>query len=170
MAANIKFYYTKGPDGDGGASNPNKSLGGLNSTDPIPSSGLNSLFDNISAAEAVQNNYTDVRAICIKNDGDIPLYDAKVNGWISANPSGSTSIELANDTADTRFVNVETEVPGISFGTYGENDTPLSLSKGGTTTIGVGETRRLWIKRINGPNSSAINSENLKIQVKGEST
>lgn len=171
-ASDIKFYLT------GGAANadPNASLGGTTSSVEITAATLNNLFDNISAAEAIEagnpyiqgNGGLDHRAIAVKNThATDTLFSAKIWGGMVAEASTFTSFWLALDSGTQSIADEATapSAPSLSFDGYTDETDSLTLGD-----IAAGTQKRVWIRRAVTSAAPAYSADQKTITVKGQTT
>ncbi len=157
-AANILFFYT----GGGTNSDPNASLGG-GAGNPVFSTALNNLFDNVSAAESGAGD-TEYRCLIVYNDHTTDsLYDVKI--WADETTSSSTALALGLDALDTDPVTIadESTAPvGITFTAANTEGTALTLTElGPLGYVGV------WFRRTVTAGAAALAPDASVIRVKG---
>lgn len=81
--------------------NPNNSLGGDPSSQPIITQTLNNLFDDISSVESSEG-HEDYRCIYIFNDGDTTIWSFKV--WLLSESESSIQLGIENKNETQRIV------------------------------------------------------------------
>jgi hypothetical protein len=86
-ADDISLVFSGGSEND----NPYSSLGGPPSAVPLPQSGLNNLFDDVTAQES-EDGLVDHRCFYIFNDGDDFVYDVRI--WIVTEEEGGSDVEV----------------------------------------------------------------------------
>jgi|Deesub1362B_J571_1020462.scaffolds.fasta_scaffold00499_24 hypothetical protein len=161
----IKFYYS----GDG---TPQGSLGGAITSNEVPSSGTNVIFDDVSAEEA-QSGDVEYRCIYVKNTNTTDtLYDARVfiaQDTLSADdeidigldPAGvgdGTNTGVATSIAD------EGEAPtGVTFSHPTDYASGLVIGD-----LGPGQCIAIWIRRTVNAGAAAIASNSFQIKVQGQ--
>lgn len=163
----IKIYLS------GGATNtdPNDSLGGVISSTEMVDNNLHNLFAKVNAAEALTGS-TKYRAVYVKNQNGHGLDYQDIVAYIaSQTTSDDTSIEIA----------VSTEAKNTTIQTIAnENTAPTGqtswvsaegISNGQSMgTLGDGDYRGLWIKRIVEENATAYGSDSATFGTRGETT
>lgn len=76
---------------------PNDSLGGDPSSTPFTTNTVNNMFDDISPEQS-RDGYEDYRCLYIFNDGELPIYSAKI--WVEEEFSDGASVLLGLDLKD----------------------------------------------------------------------
>lgn len=146
MAGSVELRLTGGSTNNG----PALSLGGVMSSVVVAATSINNLFDNVNQDEA-QIGSTDYRAIDITNTStDMEILTPTV--YLNPNVnSSSVKIYMGIESTGNPHVSTWTGVlttaenvapSGISFAEY-PSSAPLSISD-----IPVGESQRLWFKRV----------------------
>jgi len=167
QTTDIKVYLSGGADN----TNPNASLGGAISSTEMADDELHNLFDKVSAAEALAGS-TKYRAVYVKNENGHGLDYQDIIAYIaSQTTSGDTSIEIAvsteakNTTIQT-IANENTAPTGQDTWVSAEGvDNGQSMG-----TLGDGEYRGLWIKRIVSAGATAYGSDSATFGTRGETT
>jgi len=166
-STDIKVYLSGGADN----SDPNASLGGAISSTELVDNQLHNLFAKVSAAEALSGS-TKYRAIYVKNENGYGLDYQDIVAYIaSQTTSGDTSIEIA----------VSTEAKNTTIQTIAnENTAPTGqtswvsaegISNGQSMgTLGDGDYRGLWVKRIVSASATAYGSDSATFGTQGETT
>lgn len=143
MAAVLEFRLT------GGSTNtdPNASLGGAMSANPVSATAMNNLFDNVSPTEANDGD-TEYRAIDLYNSGDAAA--TAIEMYMSAETTSADSqldfgtnntTHDGSDQGDT-IADESTAPGGITFAHY-TNASRLSI-----VDIPAGSAVRVWIRRV----------------------
>jgi hypothetical protein len=86
-ASDISIVFSGGTEND----NPGQSLGGPPSAVPLPSSGLNNLFDDVTAQES-EDGLIDHRCFYLFNDGNDPVFNVRL--WIVSEEDDGSTIEV----------------------------------------------------------------------------
>lgn len=165
-SANLKYYLS------GGASNadPNASLGGARSSNPVGAS-INNLYDDVSSAEATSGD-TEYRCFYFRNE------DANANGlvdpvvWISSNtPSSTTTIAIGLDPAGknataTTIVDEQTAPAGVSFSSPASKGAGIALTGDPymqNDYIGI------WVRRVVDAGTATAPNDPATVRVEGDS-
>jgi nitrogen regulatory protein PII len=166
-STDIRIYLSGGATN----TNPNASLGGAISSTEMVDNNLHNLFAKVNAAEALTGS-TKYRAVYVKNQNGHGLDYQDIVAYIaSQTTSDDTSIEIA----------VSTEAKNTTIQTIAnENTAPTGqtswvsaegISNGQSMgTLGDGEYRGLWIKRIVEENATAYGSDSATFGTQGETT
>ena len=144
----------------GGASNANAnaSLGGVKSSNAVPTN----LFDDVPGAESAAG---DIEYRCFyvhNNNGSLVLQNAVI--WIDANTTGNRiaigrGTSAVNATEQT-VANEDTAPAGVTFSQPATKGAGISLGN-----IPAGQHRAVWIRRTIAPNTSASNDTyNLRVE------
>jgi hypothetical protein len=156
----IKYYYS----GDG---TPQGSLGGAITSNEVPGSGTNVIFDDVDASEA-QAGDVEYRCIYVKNThATDTLYSAKV--FISQDTtSADDEVDIGLDPAGkngtaTSIADEGTAPTGVTFSHPTDYDTGLSLGD-----LGPGEYYAIWIRRTVNANAASIANNSYQIKVQGQ--
>ena len=167
LDAEIKWYLSK--VGGGAQGDPDDSFGGAISTTEW-TSGLNSLFDDLSGAEttAGDNNY---RCVYIKNtNGTTTWTDPKV--FISSNtPNTESNIRIGLgssgvDGTEQRPASESTAPSAVTFAdTYTSYANGLALG----FDLAAGEYFPIWIHRDQDAASGAYSADTFTIEGEGDS-
>ena len=167
FAADVKKFLSGGT----GNTDPNAALGDGISTTEVSAVSLNSLFDNVSAAERA-SGITDYRCFYVKNDhGSESLTLAAI--YVAAQtPSPGTVVEIGLDPAGNgdglatgvaTVIASETSAPaGVTF-TASPAVSPLAIG-----TLTAGQCRAVWIKRIVSAGAAALASDGFTLMVTGK--
>ena len=153
MAATLELRLT------GGASNsdPDLSLGGVQSSAVVSSTAMNNLFDNVSPDEASAGD-TEYRAVAVRNTGDAAATLVEI--YMSTETSSpSSQIDLGSEGVDPGSPisladesDSTNQLSGITF-THNTSASKLSLSD-----IPAGSECRIWLERT--ISASAGNTSN----------
>ena len=168
IASDIKYYLS------GGAANtdPDLALGGkVSTTEVVVSPSLNSIFDDVTADQALAG-IVEYRCIYVFNGN---LTDNLTSGkvWISANtPSAGTEIAIGLDPAgvgdgDTTgeaatIVDEETAPAGVTFSSPSTEGASLAIA-----AMAAQEGFALWIRRTVTEDTEAANNDPFTITFKG---
>jgi len=167
-ASDIVFYYS----GDG---TPSGSLGGAITSNAVPSSGTNIIFDDVDASEASSGD-TEYRCIYVKNtNATDTLYSAKV--FISqSTTSADDEVYIALDSAgigDGTTTGVATTIAdesdsggaltGLTFSHPTDYSTGLLIGD-----LGPGQCQAIWIKREVSAGAASIANNSYDITVQGQ--
>lgn len=141
MAAQLEWRYT------GGAANaePDLSLGGVGSSEPLLEAAANNLFDDVPGTESMAGT-TEYRALDLYNAGDATATDVSL--YMSAETSSSDSqldhgVDATDPIDNTTSIASETVAPAnVTFGHY------TSASKLDLPDIPAGSRCRVWFKRV----------------------
>lgn len=138
MAATLILRLT------GGVSNtdPDASLGGVQSTTELSATAMNSLFDNVDSTEASSGD-TEYRALDIYNSGDATATSVEI--YMSTETSSTdSSVDMGPDSGTQTIANESTapSAPAITFAHYN------TASKLSVSDIASSGSQRIWFKRI----------------------
>lgn len=159
VAGDIKFYLS------GGAANsdPNASLGGVQSSVEVTDATLENLFDNVSSADASAGE-TNYRCIYVENTNATDSLTSAVT-FFQAVPS-VTGIAMGLDAAGlngtaTTIANEDSAPAGVSFTTPEVAGSGLDL-----TTLAAGDSYAIWVRRVvaAGASSNPLDSTTIRVQ------
>jgi hypothetical protein len=151
MASSLKLYLTNTTASGQTQTNVNNSLGGYASTTELSATAMNSLFDNVLAAEA-QDGDTEYRMIDIINDGDATATSVAI--YMDPDSSSSSTVvgfgynstnQPHNSTWQGEALTNESTAPAsptMTFGNY------TSASKLSVVNITAGNYVRICVRRV----------------------
>lgn len=146
MSATLELRLT------GGAANtdPELSLGGDASSEPLSTTAMNNLFADVSPTERENGSFT-YKALSIHNKGD--AIAASILAYMGSNTSNDdTHVEFGLDSTTQSIVNCITPPTGVTFAQYTKSF-PLTISD-----IAINGAQRIWVKRV--VNANADNDVN----------
>lgn len=156
IASEIEYRLSGGASN----SNPNAALGGVKSSNAVPSN----LFDDVSSAEAA-SGLVEYRCFYIHNsNASLTLIDPKL--WIQTNtPSATTTVAVGLGTSiqggnEQTVVNEGSAPSGVTFSEPSDLSSGISLGD-----IPAGGHRAVWVRRtVNAGTSATADSFTLRVQ------
>lgn len=161
VAGDIKFYHS------GGAANsdPNASLGGVQSSVEITDATLENLFDNVSSADAASGE-TNYRCLYVENTNGVDTLTAALTFFASV-PS-VTGIAMGLDPAGvngtaTTIANEDAVPGGVAF--------TIPETAGAGLAIGdltAGDFQAIWVRRTVAPGAASNPLDSTTVRVQGD--
>jgi hypothetical protein len=178
----LTYHLTGASVDNGSQTTPNLSLGGYRSSALVVDSGLNNLFDDISASQRLIE-YTDYRCFCVKNtDGVNSMTNLKV--WMEEpdfsviGVLASLCLELPTGDLSTGYAQTianESSSPILGINTTGSWVAPLTKATGATLEInghgadlGPNEIFFIWVKRSTDAPPALLGIHDFTIFVEGD--
>ena len=148
MAATLEYRLT------GGASNadPDASLGGVGSSEQVPSTAINNLFDNVYPTEIISDDLTEYRAFDIYNSGDAEA--TSVEFYLTDTVSSESLLSVWYDSTGTQTIANEGIEPSGASWSEPEVGSKLSLPN-----LAAGASHRIWIRRVQDQLSTNVSND-----------
>lgn len=153
----------------GGASNsdPNASLGGVESSTEITDATVNNLYDDVSGDESSAGD-TEYRCFYVHNaHATLTLQSAKL--WIYSNtPDSDTNVQVGLGTAgvnatEQTVADESTAPTGVTFSDAANEAGALAIGD-----IPAGEFMAIWVKRVVNALAAAYDADQATFRVKGQ--
>lgn len=164
----------------GGATNndPNASLGGEMSTEPIPNNVLQNLFDNVSSSERASGT-VEYRCFYLRNNHPTESLTLASVFVASNTPSPTTHVDIGIDpvgVGDGTSTGVAVTTPdeetapvGVDFDHSPEPvDSGTGLPVGSPSTLGPGDAIAVWVRRTVNAGTAALANDPFTIRITGD--
>lgn len=167
VSSDLKFYLS----GGGSNTDPNAALGGVISSTEVSATAMNNLFDNVSDAEATAGDTEYRCAYIVNTNGTDTLNSAAI--YIQSNtPSGDSALNIgldpvgngdgSTDGIAATIANESTAPAGVTFSAAADSGSALAIG-----TLGPGEGRAVWFRRVIGAAAASQASDPFTLRVTG---